>query len=185
MRTRFTVLILLVAAAGTLAGCSSSSSSDTAADASSTTQSEPTTTSLTCAQGATNTAQPSFYQEQFNPQAQSLRRDIASYRSAVDADDTSAMQNAASTLYSEIASDATMAQDATAWGCYDPAVLQSLVDATNAVTPLFDNLNSALSGCCGHTAAEAPALIEQIKPKLGDYISAMDGYSAQFGGDRI
>ncbi|EGD56739.1 hypothetical protein [Gordonia neofelifaecis] len=183
MRQRLLILAVSLAAAAALAGCGSPAA-DNASGPSTTEAVSPPTTGRPCSEGGTNTAEPSFYQDQFSTQAEPLSRDIATYRTAVTADDNQAIQDASSTLYSEITVGLTMAQNGS-WGCYSPLALQDLETATNEVAPLFNDLDAAESECCGHTSAEAPALIEQITPKLADYINTLNAYSAQFGGEQV
>ena len=97
-----------------------------------------------------NPAAPEFYQEQYNPSvAKPLTKDLATYRDAVASSDPKEIGDAAGTLYSEISSNVNMFVTQKLFGCYNPAVLASLQQATNTLAPTFDSmpLSSADNRC--------------------------------------
>jgi len=138
------------------------------------------------AQAGPNPAAPEFYQEQYNPSvAKPLTKDLATYHSAVASGDPKQIGQAAGTLYSEISFNPRMFSMQTAFGCYDPAVLTSLQQATNTLAPIYDSINGAAANLGGKTPNDIPGLVSQAKPQEKAYIDALNAYASQFSGQRV
>jgi len=73
---------------------------------------------------------------------QPLTKDLATYHSAVASGDPKQIGQAAGTLYSEISADLRMFGMQNLFGCYSPAVLMSLEQATDALAPIYDSISS-------------------------------------------
>jgi hypothetical protein len=133
-----------------------------------------------------NPAAPEFYQEQYNPAvAKPLTKDLATYHSAVGSGDPKEIGEAASTLYSEISSNVNMFVTQKLFGCYSPATLASLQQATNTLAPTFDSIASAAANIGGKTPDDLPGLVFQARPQEKAYIDALNAYASQFGGQQV
>jgi hypothetical protein len=133
-----------------------------------------------------NPAAPEFYQEQYNPAvAKPLTKDLATYQSAVGSGDPKEIGEAASTLSSEISSNVNMFVTQKLFGCYSPAVLASLQQATNTLASSYDSINGAAANLGGKTPADVPGLVSQAKPQEKAYIDALNAYASQFGGQQV
>jgi hypothetical protein len=133
------------------------------------------------AKAGKNPAEPEFYQEQYNPSvAQPLTKYFAEYRSAVASGDVEQIGEAAGALYSEVAVKPRMFETQTLFGCYDPSVLASVQQATDALAPIYDDINSAAPN-----QAEVTGLVSKAKPLERTYIDALNVYASQFGGQQV
>jgi hypothetical protein len=133
-----------------------------------------------------NSAAPEFYQEQYNPSvAKPLTKDLATYHTAVASGDPKQIGDAAGTLYSEISSNVNMFVTQKLFGCYSPAVLAGLQQATNTLASSYDSINGAAANLGGKTPADVPGLVSQAKPQEKAYIDALNAYASQFGGQQV
>ena len=133
-----------------------------------------------------NPAAPESYQEQYNPAiAEPLTKDLATYRDAVGSGDAKEIGEAAGTLYSEISSNVNMFVTQKLFGCYNPAVLASLQQATNTLAPTYDRINGAAANLGGKAPGDVPGLVSQAKPQEKAYIEALNAYASQFGGQQV
>jgi hypothetical protein len=133
-----------------------------------------------------NPAAPEFYQEQYNPAvAKPLAKDLATYHDAVASGDAKQIGDAAGTLYSEISSNVNMFATQKLFGCYDPAVLASLQQATNTLASSYDSIKGAAANLSGNTPADVPGLVSQAKPQEKAYVDALNAYASQFGGQQV
>lgn len=114
-----------------------------------------------------------------------LTNDFAKYHSAVASGDVQQIGEAAGTLYSEIATDVGMFGTQTLFGCYDPAVLASLQQASSTLASTFDSINGAAAGLDGKTPGDVPVLVSRAKPQERAYIDALNAYASQFGGQQV
>jgi hypothetical protein len=71
------------------------------------------------------------------------------------------------------------------FGCYSPAVLASLQQATNTLASSYDSINGAAANLGGKTPADVPGLVSQAKPQEKAYIDALNAYASQFGGQQV
>lgn len=133
-----------------------------------------------------NPAKPESYREQYSSTVFApLKRDLARYQSAAASDDPDQTGRAATSLYSEIQTDLAMFTDQTWFGCYDPVVLTGVKQAADAFTSTLDDISAAAAGFSGKTPDDVPALVAQAQPQQTAYISALNAYAAQFGGEQI
>jgi hypothetical protein len=133
-----------------------------------------------------NPAAREFYQEQYDPSvAKPLTKDLAAYHSAVASGDPKDVGDAAGTLYSKISSDVDMFVTQKLFGCYSPAVLASLQQATNTLASSYDSIDGAAANLGGKTPADVPGLVSHAKPQEKAYIDALNAYASQFGGQRV
>jgi hypothetical protein len=138
-----------------------------------------------CNSQAGNQAAPGFYQEQYNPSvAKPLTKDLAIYHSAVTSGDATQIGQAAGTLYSEIASYPTMFASGV-FGCYSPAVLASLRQATDPLAATYDSINGAAAKLGGKSPSDIPGLASQAKPQEAAFVQALNAYASQFGGQQV
>jgi hypothetical protein len=129
---------------------------------------------------------PEFYQEQYSAGlVKSLKKDLSKYDSAVAANDVPGIGTAGGTLYSEILSDMSMIDDPVLFGCYNSMVQTELQDATNAWSPTLDAMACAGANMCSHTASDMPGLVAKSKPQKKAYITTLNDYASQFGGEEI
>jgi hypothetical protein len=132
-----------------------------------------------------NPAAPEFYQEQYKPSvATPLTKDLATYHSAVASGDPKQIGEAAGTLYSEISVNVNMFGTQKLFGCYSPAVLASLQQATDTLAATYDSINGA-AGLGGKTPGDVPGLVSQAKPQEKAYIDSLNAYASQFGGQQV
>ena len=133
-----------------------------------------------------NPAAPEFYQSQYNPSvAKPLTKDLAAYNAAVASGDPSKIWQTAGALSSDISQTPMMFGTQTPFGCYDPAVLTSLQQATNTLAPIYDSINGAAANLGGKTPNDIPGLVSQAKPQEKAYIDALNAYASQFSGQRV
>jgi hypothetical protein len=132
-----------------------------------------------------NKAAPEFYQQQYDPSvARPLTKDLATYHSAVASGDPKQIGEAAGTLYSEISSYPAMFGSAV-FGCYSPAVLTSLQQATDPLAATYDSINGAAANLGGKTPSDVSGLVAQARPQERAYINALNTYASQFGGQQV
>lgn len=107
-----------------------------------------------------NPAGPAFYQEQYNPSVvKPLATDLATYHDAVASGDPKQIGDAAGTLYSEISSNVNMFVTQRLFGCYHPAVLASLQQATSTLASSYDSINGAAANLGGKSPSDVPGLV--------------------------
>jgi hypothetical protein len=108
-------------------------------------------------QARTNPAAPESYQEQYNPSvAKPLTKDLATDHSAVASGDPKQIGEAAGTLYSEISFNPKMFGTQTLFGCYSPAVLASLQQATDTLAPTYETSPALRRASAGRVQAMCP-----------------------------
>lgn len=162
---------------------SSSSSELSSSSSTATTTARATCDSRTEAQ---NDAAPEFYRKQFaDGLADNLKQKLSVYDSAVESDDPQQIATAAGDLYSEIEGDVGMTRLPQLFGCYSPAVLNGLQNATDAFAPTLDAMSCAGANACGRTRDELPGLLRQAEPLEKMYVEALNAYAAQFGGEQM
>jgi hypothetical protein len=133
-----------------------------------------------------NPAAPEFYQSQYNPSvAKPLTKDLAAYNAAVASGDPSKIWQTAGTLSSDISQTPMMFGTQTPFGCYDPAVLTSLQRATNTFAATLDSIKGAATSTGGKTPSDVAGLVVQAKPQETAYITALNAYASQFGGQQV
>lgn len=133
-----------------------------------------------------NPAAPEFYQEQYNASvAKPLTRDLAAYRDAVPSSDPKQIGPAARTLYREISSNPMKFGTQTSFGCYSPAVLASLQQATDTLAPTFNTIASAAAKIDGKTPSDIASFVSRARPQAKAYIEALNAYASQFGGQQV
>lgn len=133
-----------------------------------------------------NRGKPEMYQKQYSAAVSGpLKNHLAAYESAAASDDPQHTGQAANALYSEIETDLMMFGTQTWFGCYDPAVLASLQQSTDAFASTLDDISGAAASFSGKTPADVPALVAQARPQEKAYIGALNAYAGQFGGEQI
>lgn len=158
---------------------------DTTADPGATATTSTTAAADCTANAPTNQASPEFYRKQYDPQIDRLDQEITMYQAAVLADDTGQIGETAGELTSDVQGLATVANTQTGFGCYAPTVLASLKTTAKTLFSTLDNINAAATGCCGHTTGEVPGLIGQARTQLAAFVTAVNAYGDQFGGQQI
>jgi hypothetical protein len=133
-----------------------------------------------------NPAAPEFYRGQYDLSiAESLRKDLTLYHSAVASGVMEEIGLQAGRLYSEISVDLELFDVQSYFGCYDPAVLTSLHEATDALAPVFDDISSAAANFGGKSPGEVPGLVSRAKPLEKVYVDSLNLYASQFGGEQV
>lgn len=133
-----------------------------------------------------NPAAPEFYKEQYNASvAEPLTKDLATFRDAVPSLDPRQIGPAAGALHSDISSYYTMFGTQTSFGCYSPAVLASLQQATDALAPTFNTIVSAAANSERKTHSRITGFVSRAMPQEMGYIQALNAYASQFGGQRV
>lgn len=133
-----------------------------------------------------NPAKPESYRGEYSSMVSApLKRDLAAYQSAAASGDAHPTGLAANRLYSEMTTDFMMFGDQSWFGCYDPAVLASLQQSTDAFGATLDDISAAAASFSGKTPDDVPALVAQAQPQQTAYITTLNAYAAQFGGEQI
>jgi hypothetical protein len=133
-----------------------------------------------------NPAAPEFYQERYNASvAEPLTKDLATFRDAVPSRDPRQIGPAAETLRSDISLYNTMFGTQTLFGCYSPAVLASLQQATDTLAPTFNTIVSAAASSDDKTPSDISGFVSRALPQEMGYIQALNAYAFQFGGQQV
>ena len=133
-----------------------------------------------------NPAAPESYQSQYKSSvAKPVTKDLAAYQAAVASGDPKQIWQTAGTLSSDISQTPMMFGTQTPFGCYDPAVLTSLQQATNTFASTLDSIKGAAAGLGGKTPSDVPGLVSQAKPQERAYVDALNAYASQFGGQQV
>lgn len=133
-----------------------------------------------------NPAGPEFYKEQNNASvAEPLTKDLATFRDAVPSSDPRQIGPAAATLRSDISSYNTRFGTQTLFGCYNPAVLASLQQATDTLASTFNTIVSAAANSDDKTPSDITGFVSRAMPQEMGYIQALNAYASQFGGQQV
>jgi hypothetical protein len=133
-----------------------------------------------------NPAAPEFYKDQYNAfVAEPLTKDLATFRDAVPSRDPRQIGPAAGTLRSDISPYNTMFGTQTLFGCYSPAVLASLQQASDTLAPTFNAIVSAAANRDGKSPSDITGFVSRAMPQEMGYIQALNAYASQFGGQQV
>jgi hypothetical protein len=73
----------------------------------------------------------------------------------------------------------------TSFGCYSPAVLASLQQATDALASTFNTVVSAAANSDDKTPRDITRFVSRAMPHEMGYIQALNAYASQFGGQQV
>ncbi len=133
-----------------------------------------------------NPAAPEAYQELYNSYfAKQLKQALKEFDTATASGDTQRIGQAAGQLNNHIATAPMMYGTQSPFGCYDPAILAALQQASNTFAAALDRIGGAAVGLNGTKPTDVPALVSQARPQEAGYINALNAYSAQFGGQPL
>lgn len=133
-----------------------------------------------------NDATPDSYREQYaDGLANPLEERLTTYGSAAVSGDPHRIGDAAAALDTDIRADARLVNVPRLYGCYDPAVLTRLQNATEAFATTLDALSCATANMCNRKQTEVPGLVAQAAPQERTYVEALDAYAAQFQGEQL
>ena len=133
-----------------------------------------------------NPAAPEFYKGRYDARvAEPLTRDLATLRDAVPGRDPRAIGPAAAKLHTDISSYQPMLGTQTSFGCYSPAVLASLQQATDALAPTLNTIVRAAAKSDDKTPSDITGFVSRAMPQEMSYIQALNAYAAQFGGQQV
>ena len=134
-----------------------------------------------------NDASPEFYRQQYDTGlAKQLKDRLDTYGSAVDSGDSQRIGESAAVLAGEVRADAKLVSDfPRLYGCYDKGVLADVVKAAEAFGTQLDAMSCSGAEMCKKVHADTPNLVGRAKPQLRSFVSAINTYAAQFGGEQL
>jgi hypothetical protein len=133
-----------------------------------------------------NPAAPEFYKGKYNASvAEPLTKDLATFRDAVPSHDPRQIGPAAGTLQRDISSYKAKFGTQTLFGCYSPAVLASLQQATDTLAPTFNTIVSAAARSHDKTPSDITGFVSRAMPQEMGYIRVLNAYASQFGAQQV
>lgn len=133
-----------------------------------------------------NPVTPEAYQGLYDSYfAKQLAQGLKAFDTASASGDKRRIGQAASQLNNQISTAPMMFGTQTPFGCYDPAVLSVLQQAGNKFAATLDAIGSAAAGLHGKKPTDVPRLVAQAKQQEAAYITALNAYAAQFGGQQL